>query len=111
MSSVGAPRVDWKAAGTDSDLCQLQGHTICGFYIPAGFLGTTLSIKTTYNPNAPGGFPVIDSTGATLTYTVSASKYLKVDPADFAGISAFQLVSGASEVAGTSIRVALREIA
>lgn len=110
MPAISVADVNWKAAGNDSTIVPLSGVTLCGFYIPSDFTGTSLKVKVTYNKDSVNPVTMIDSTGADVSYTVAAGKYLKVNPADFAGVEAFQLTSGSSEADGRLVRAAVREI-
>jgi hypothetical protein len=112
MVALGNPGdLVWPAAGLESQAMSLNGGTLCGFYIPSGFAGTTFKVKAFQGENDPTGSIVIDSTGADVTYTVAAGKFLRVAPSDFAGIRRFSLVAGSSQAAGTVVDVVSREIA
>jgi hypothetical protein len=111
MSSKGIsyPQVAWPAAGTTSQVVSLAGQTVCGFYTPSGLSGTAITVQAP-DPTTGSFVTVKDETGAALSYTVSAAGYTRVRPSDFAGLSSIRLVSGSSEAAGTSVRLAVREI-
>jgi hypothetical protein len=111
-TNVGTPGdVNWPAAGLESKAVQISGRTICGFYIPSGWSGATFKVRVFQSENDAVGSVMIDDTGADVTYTVAAGKFLRVDPADFAGIERFSLVAGSSQSAGTTVKAATREIA
>lgn len=97
------------SSGTTSGAVDLRGMTLCGFYMPAAFTGTTITF-TAATAEAGTYLPVEDGDGASISKTVSASKYVKVDPADFAGIQFLKLVSGSSEGAERTITLAIRQV-
>lgn len=110
MAAVSHPQINWRASGTTSDPVMLNGNNLCGFIMPASFVGTSITFNM--SDKIDGTFvPVYDDTGTALTYTVSTSRYVRVKPSDFAGIRVLQLVSSSSEAANTVVKLAVREIA
>ena len=111
MAIVSTPAdLDWKAAGTASSVVAMPGRTVCGLYIPASFAGTSVKIQAFRTEADAVGFTVADGAGADVSYAVAAGKYVRVNPADFAGVERFRLVSSAAEAANTVVGVAAREI-
>ena len=43
MSQISVPQLNWRAAGTTSDRISLAGITVCGFFLPSTFVGTSVS--------------------------------------------------------------------
>lgn len=108
MGVPSYPAAQWPASGTTSSPVPLATRTVCGFYIPSGFSGTTVSFKVCDTLNGTY-VPLCDEFGATITYTVAASTYCRVKAQDFTGILFIQVVSGTSEAAGREVKLAGRE--
>ena len=111
MSIPSHPQLNWRAAGTTSDPIELPGITLCGFYFPSGWTGTSVSFLVSPSINNPNFVPLQDETGSPITYTVAASTYCRAQPADFAGIKFIKMVAGSSQAAATQVKLAAREIA
>ena len=112
MSAVSYAEVTWPAGGTASKSITLSGVTVCGFHIPAAFTGTSITFLVSDTGTDQGNFNTLtDDAGATISYTVSASKYARAKPADFAGVQCMKVVSGSSEAANRVVKIAVREIA
>lgn len=94
---------------TDSSEVDLRGMTLCGIHLPAAFTGTALTFKAA---TASGGTfqSVVDGAGAAVSKTVAQGQYVKLDPADFAGIQFIKIVSGSSEAAERTLTLALRSV-
>lgn len=97
------------AAGTKSAEVNLCGTTLVGMYIPASFQGTSVSFEAA---KGTGGtfVPVKDGAGNSVTKTVAASQFIKLDPADFVGINFLKIVSNATEDAQRVIDLAARPL-
>lgn len=94
---------------TISNEVNMRGMTLCGLYMPAAFTGTTITFQASDQSN--GTFvAAYDVSGSQITATVSASKYIKLDPSDFAGIQHIKLVSGSAEGADREIKLAIRSV-
>ncbi|QEL19345.1 hypothetical protein [Limnoglobus roseus] len=108
MVAIVYPNFSWPAAGTTSKAEKIAGSTIAGIRIPSGFSGTSLTflacdaIDGTYTT-------VKDTTGATITVTVSGAGHHVVLPANFASVEFLKLVSSASEAANTVVKLCVRE--
>ena len=74
----------------------LGDRVLCALEIPTGYTGTTVSFAAAQRATADGGtyVPVIDKTGAEITYTVAAGKVAIVDPYLTRGFRYIKLVSG-----------------
>jgi hypothetical protein len=99
----------WGSAGTPSDAIDLGAETLCGVVFGATFTGTTMTFTAS---DTFGGtyVPLYDDLGTQLSVTVSTSRFVRVKPADFAGVRFIKLVSGSSESQGRTAQVASREI-
>lgn len=93
---------------TTSSEVDLENGTLCGIFIPAGFVGTALTF--TAAPESGGTFVALEnSSGNAISYTVEASKYYPLDPKDFWGVRWVKFVSGSSETGGPlTIKYAVR---
>lgn len=86
------------------------GLSLVGLMMPAAFTGTAISFQAC---NTLGGtfLPVTSGVaGAALSYVVAASKYVAIDPLDFAGIQFLKLVSNGAEAANRSIVCSMKGI-
>lgn len=108
MTQTSFPQLNWRTSTTTSDAIGLAAITICGFFIPAGWTGTTATF--TVCDTIDGTYvPLCDNTGATISYTVAASTYCRVSVQDFAGIRYLKMVGGSSQAANTVVKLAARE--
>lgn len=102
------------AAGqSTSNEIDLGGVDPCGFFIPAGFAGATLSFLAAPASGSNGGIfvPVRDGNGAIYTVTVNAASYVVLpDPIVLMGLRWIRLVSGATETAERTILFAARPL-
>lgn len=95
--------------GTTSGEIDLSSIDIVGFYLPAAFTGTAITFTAAYESG--GTFIAVkDGAGNSISKTVAQGQYIKLDPADFAGVLYLKLVSGSAEAAERTVRVALREM-
>ena|SRR4030066_2471764 len=94
---------------TTSAEIDLAGTTLCGLHMPAAFTGTTLTFSAS---SASGGTFLVmqDGLGNNISKTVSASAYIALDPADFAGVRFLKIISGSTELAARSIILATRSV-
>jgi hypothetical protein len=74
----------------------IANRVICSVEIPAGYTGTTVSFAAAQRPTGEGGtyVPVIDKTGAEVTFTVAAGKVVIVDPNTTRAFRNIKLISG-----------------
>lgn len=97
-----------ESSGTKSTSVDLRGMTLCGFYLPASFTGTAITFEASADNSTY--LPVQDGDGAAISKTVAQGQYIKLDPADFAGIQFIKLVSGSTEGAERTITLAIRQV-
>lgn len=94
---------------TKSNVIDLRGMTLCGLYMPAAFTGVAISFEAA--TAAAGSYiPVEDGLGAAVSLVVSPGKYVRVDPALYAGIQFLKIVSGATELGDRQVDLGLRQI-
>jgi len=87
-------------SATDSSEVDLESKTLCGVTLDSGFDGTSLAFKAA---TAFGGtFVTVHDGSADVSLTVAASRYIRLNPADFAGIRYLKFV-GASQTGETTI--------
>jgi len=96
------------SSGTTSDEIDLSDSTLCGIIIPSAITGATMTV--TASPTSGGTFSTVYKDGADLSFTIAASKYVVMQPADFAGCKYIKLVSASSEGAERSITVVTRKM-
>ena len=112
LVSVIGTKPEYKLAtiangATESSEINLNGKTVCGLIMPSAFTGTTMTFK---GARTVGGTFVTlkDTSGTDKSITVGTSRYIILDPADFAGIENLKLVSGSAEGAARDVYVATR---
>lgn len=97
------------ASGTTSGEIDLSGTTLCGVFIPASFQGTAITFQAATTTG--GTFVTVkDGAGNSVSKTVGASQYVKLDPSDFAGIQFLKIVSNATESAERVLTLAARPV-
>lgn len=110
------PTIPWTTTGTKSGLFKLDGNQLVGFYLPATIASTSITFNTALTTSIGSGsivwVPVADSSGATLSFTVTAStaKYYGFSQdqiAKFSGVELLQMVAGSSETANQIIKLAI----
>ena len=96
------------SGNTESDEIDLLGQTICGISFPSALTSTAMTFSVS---NGGGTFNAMaDGAGTDVSKTIAASKYIVLNPSDFAGVDKLKLVAGSAEGADRSIIVHLREI-
>lgn len=80
---------------------------LIGIATPSALTSTSMTIKV-YDNVAAAYKTLTDSDGVALTVTVSASKYIYLEPIWFAGISKFQLEMGSKETANRVFTIVAR---
>lgn len=94
---------------TTSGAIDLVGTALVGLFMPSAFTGTAVTF--TAAATLTGTYlAVTDSTGAAVSATVAASKYVALSPTTFAGLRYVKLVSGSSEGADRTITLATRPV-
>jgi hypothetical protein len=93
---------------TTSDALDCINGTVVGILTPAALTGTAF----TFSVSADGVTyaTLYDSSGAAVSFTVAASRYVYVDPAIFAGLRYVKVISGSSEGAQRIITLVLRAV-
>ncbi|MBY0355714.1 MAG: hypothetical protein K2Q12_08315 [Rickettsiales bacterium] len=91
---------------TISGNINLAGTTLCGIHMPAAFTGTSVTFQTA--PTLDGTYQVIQKNGVDLSYVVTASRYIVIDPADFTGTQFLRIVSSGAEAAARTLSLAVR---
>ena len=95
------------ASGTTSAAINMNGLSLVGIFIPAAFTGTTLTF--TGSPDAATYYPVKNSSGA-VSYTVTTSEYIAINPQDFYGLQYIKIVSGSTEGSARTLTYSLKGI-
>lgn len=106
------------AAGqTVSGEVELDNFSLVGIWIPATYIGTTVTFQVA---------PTISTPGTTITFaamkdgagsnyskvtTTLTYQYIPLSPQDFSGVRAIKFVSNATETTGAVITLATRQIA
>ena len=96
---------------TDSAVIDLQGLELAGFFLPSGFIGTTITVQAA--PAITGTFVnTQDGYGADLTLTVAASRYIPfANLGLIAGLRFIKLIAGSAQTGGDKIiTLAIRSI-
>lgn len=95
---------------TTSDAIDLQGHTLCGFIIPAAITSTSMTM--TMSQSFTGTYVTVqDGEGADLSFAIAASKYIPVpNLALTTGLNNIKLVGGSAEGADRSIVIVSRTV-
>lgn len=88
------------SGGTTSQPIGLQGNRLLAIQTPAALTGTALTFLASFDDETYA--PLYNSSGA-VSVTVAASRYIAVEPADFAGVEYLKVVSGSAEGAARSI--------
>lgn len=97
------------SSATTSGEIDLSGTTLCGIYIPAAFTGTSISFQAA--SESGGTFVAVkDGAGNSVSKTVAASQFIKIDPTDFVGVRFLKIVSGSTEAAERTLVLAARPI-
>lgn len=103
--------VPWTTAGTKSAPIKLDGNQAVGFILPVTIASTSIKFNAATTLNVASSvtwYPVNDSTGAAVSFTVNASTagyygFSQDQIAKFTGAELLQMVSGSSEAANQVI--------
>lgn len=97
------------SGATTSDIIDLEDRILCGFFMPAAFTGTALTI--TSSDTSTGTYTTAYMGGADQSIVVTTSKNVDLVPANFAGLGQYiKIVSDGAEGANRQIKVISREI-
>ena len=97
-------------SGTTSNALDIKNWTPVGMVLPSSFDGTTITFTAS---DSEGGtyVPVYDKTGTQISYTVAASRAIKIVPEDLAGFEFIKLVAGSSQTTtDTEITLVLKAL-
>ena len=97
--------IDVSENATVSSAINLDGMVPIGIITPSTMTGTAIKFqfshdKTTYTA-------LYDTAGSEVSITSAASRWIGLDPEDFAGARSIKLVSGSSEADDRSIIIVL----
>lgn len=102
---------------TQSNDVSLGGLSLVGLILPAALTSLTMYAQMTEDltstaGNVPSGnwHPVYDTDGTQIIFTVGASRYVSINPANFAGVYRMRLVGASAEAADRSIIVVTRPV-
>lgn len=84
-----------------SDAVQLDGSALVGIVMPATWTAANLTIQASHNDSTYNN--VYDELGTEKTIVAAASRYISLNPADFAGSDSIKVRSG---TAGTPVNQA-----
>jgi len=87
----------------------IGGMTLCGIIMPAAWTAASLTLQMSID-NGATWTDVFDNDGTPISLTVAASRYVKLNPADFAGINFVRLVSSVNQAADRSIVIVARPV-
>jgi hypothetical protein len=93
---------------TTSAAMPTEGAALVGVMMPAAFTGTAITFLVC-NTLAGTYVPLKNASGA-VSYTVAAAEYVAVNPADFYGVTFFQIVSNATELAARTLVCSMKGI-
>jgi hypothetical protein len=105
---VATADVSISSGQTASAALDLMGGTLCGIYLPASMVGTSLTFQAA--SSASGSYQTVQKNGSDMTLSFAASKYIVLNPSDFSGIRFLKIVSSATETATVSLTLALRSL-
>lgn len=107
LGQVVYPVVTIASGETESSPITTSGMSLCGLFLPAAFTGVKVTFEAALTVG--GAYqPVVDKTGAPISYTVAQGDYVAVDPSDFYGIQFLKIVSGTAEAAARSITCSMK---
>ena len=91
-------------ATTPTDGVDLIGMSLVGAHIPSTFDGTTITVTTC---DTQGGtyLPMYDRNGTQYSITTSASRYVYLNPADFAGVRFIKFVTATNQTTTSTVFV------
>lgn len=95
VGQIVYPMVTILAGHSTSAAVTTSGMQLVGCLIPAPF--TSASISFSAASSLSGSYQEIDNSSGKVSYNVSAGKYISINPADFAGVEFFKIVTNLSE--------------
>lgn len=108
VGQIVYPAVVIPTSTATSGVVSTSGLQLVGCQLPATFTGTAISftVATTF----AGTYQELDNSSGKLTYTVAQAKYISINPADFAGVQFFKIVSNATEGAARTLTCSMKGI-
>lgn len=91
-----------------SGAVDLSGCVLVGLDMPSAFTGTTVTF--TVSSSQSGTYKTLYKDGANVSVTVTASRQVVLQPADFAGVRFLKVVSGSAEAAERTITLVTRPV-
>lgn len=83
---------------------------LVGIITPAALTGVAFTFQACHTDAAGTFNAVYDTTGTQTSFTVSTSRFIRVDPITFCGASFIKVVSGSAEGAARSIVLVFRRV-
>ncbi len=80
-----------------STVAEIGGSALVGMITPAAWTTAGITLQGSHNSSAFNN--MYDSAGSEKTISAAASRYIMLDPADFAGCDAIKIRSGTSGAA------------
>lgn len=115
MPRPAYPTIAWPTAGTKSAPWIATGNQVVGFFLPATIASTSIKFNAGTTLDISSSiiwYPVNDSSGAQISFTVNASTagyygFSADQIAKFSGLGLLQMVAGSSEAANQLIQLAI----
>lgn len=94
---------------TVSSAIDLSGNTLCGFFLPSGFTGSSITLQAA--ASAAGPYVSVLSGGAAYSLSGSAGGYVPIESMPVtSGLRFIQLVAGIAQASSASIILAVRPL-
>lgn len=85
-----------------------SGLSLCGIQLPAALTGTALTFQVA--TTLGGTYQDLYNSAGLVSYTVAASRYIAINPADFQGALFIKVKSNATEGAARALTLSLKGI-
>ena len=108
MARASSTTVTIASSGTTSQAIDVGEWLIAGIVTPAALTGVAFTFTGALTESGTYR-PLVDSTGAAISVTVSADDHVLIEPQTFAGVSWIKLVSGSAEAAAREITLVLHK--
>lgn len=83
---------------------------LVGIITPAALTGVAFTFTACHTDSAGTFNTVYNTAGTAYSVTVGTSRFIAIDPVDFAGVSFLKVVSGSAEGAARSIVLVFRRV-
>ena len=93
-----------------TNVVDLFSATLCGLVWPATVTGTVFYPFISYDGTTTSMTQMYTSTGGAYTLTSAANTYMVLNPSDFAGVEALQLISTGGSTTGTVVTPIARQL-